>query len=408
MNNNPIFYLEEVLDSVLKGVHKNVCSERGSQFKTFVLPNGDKVVFCRCEIYRMNQYDVPYWLPSDEKKKNKHPDSKEDIVEDETPLEHQRRRKRTRVFIYWEYGGCFNEIEEYAEDQIWIINRGNIELWNHQTDQLLKTINITNVERSMHESFVHFMKNGNIAVITRIANTIYPSCLCVYDPTRTQTNAFVSKKNLSTCNGKIKLVVETVENNLYFLVQKIDGTFEYQWMSLTKEENKEDAYTGLLYGDCIYDRIQHASLKEYVLTHSTNERDRRMLNMYRCYFKYDGYTYGVYAWYSGRTLYSDKINFTNTTRVTDVNGFIQTGASKTNMHVVSINHHYEPRVNFYYNVHQEDSNELWLASSLLSKTEPLDKVYLGSNTFNLVVLDTNTIVCVFPDSDARIFKICSR
>ncbi len=411
MSRQPIFYLEEVSNSVLKGIGKNVCSG-GSRFNTFVLPNGDKVVFCASVLYKMNRYDVPYWRSEDEFLEKESPEKKRRTgsrgnTTDSTP---ETQRKKTRVFVY-NYSGLFSEIEEYAKDQIWILNHASMELWNHQTEQLVQTIDVAKISPFSCDTFIHFMKNGNIAVFTEILN--------IYDPTRSQQpNALVLKRQFdASSHPKIKLAIETAENKLYVLIHTTENMFKHVLINLTDEEEGGFYVTHdrlCIETQSTRDEKESNILEERVTNHLTNERDKRMLETYRRFVVSKEHNYSIYEWNLGRTFYSWVIQRNSNMRVTDVSGFDRTNDIKTDMHVVSMNRHDSNQFLYSrpcYNNVRDDENELWLVSGDILDTKRLDKIKLGSRHFNLLVLDTDRIVCIFPDGDdftERVFKICSR
>ncbi len=418
--NDRMVFLEEVFDSIFNGIEFETyeCSEE-NRFRTFVLPDGDRIVVCFANPYNMNRYEIPHWWDVS--------NEKESMPQNET-----KKRRRTRVFIHGGHSGMY-EIEEYTEDHVWLINQTNMELWNHQTHQLAKTIDMKE-DMMKHKDFIYFMKNGNIAV--------FNECLSVYDPTRARGKECVQKHFLfqlvQIINIDVKLAIETTENEFYFMF-KFYNAFEHCLFYLGEIQQNHSRKFCIPIETKDVDRCvceenrESGSLEECVSKRLMNDRDQRVLETFQCFVhRKKRNTYGLYEWSSGRTFYSDEIKSKH--RRIDFSAFDGLNFGNADLFVVSMGRRTESAVvpsttqeeddiNYLYSMfaggHVENTspikekNELWLMSRSDFNIERVHRINLGANDFKIMIVDATTILCVLMHSDeqqstTRVFKIRSR
>ncbi len=396
-------FLEEVFDSVFNGVEfkGNLCSKE-NRFKTFVSPNGDRIVFCHSDFYQMNRYETSYWCHDEFDENNNNAFSMR-----ETP----NRKKTTRVFIYNKLY-TMHEIEEYIEDHVWILDNKSMGLWNHRTNQLVKTID--NINHSPHScnSFVYFMKNGNIAN--------FNSGLCVYDINQNRGEECVLNEPFPFKSGTIKLVTETTENELYFLI-KTAKKYEHCLFQLGKEgevlsqkvNGSSVNHSRWKFLDSVLQENKESGLLENgILKTLRHERDRKMLERFRC-FKHETHfgpdTYEIYEWNSDFIFNSGEIEpecNNKSCHIRHLDGFNGLGVDNIDSHAISVEH------TWYSEKNETHKNELWLMSKENPRAGYIDKMDLGEeNSFNLLFVDASTIVCIPVysfTSAARVFRIRSR
>ncbi len=410
MTKNRTVFLEEAFDSVFNGVEFEIdeCSEE-NKFRTFVLPNGDRIVVCFARPYNMNRYDTPYWF-------NDKKDSKSLVQRNKTRSEtsgetksETRRRKRTRVFVHYMFSPM-KEIEEYTEDHVWLINQTNMELWNHQTHQLVKTIDVVGNmvgNETFDEPFVYFMKNGNIAVFT--------TDFYVYDPNRPRSDARVLKILINQPHKfYIKLVAETTENELYFLFY-CNGEFKHNLISMINDFNcifRLPIETKPIDRFVSKENRDSGSLERRVSKCLTNKRDRLMLDEFRCFVQYTQLDmYCVYEWNSGRSFRSE-VTTPSSHQILDF-GRMRDALGDKDIFMICTRFRKFPFV----------TKQLWLMSTNDFDVQCLDKMHLSGDDFRKVrsdvdnfqifVVDENTFVCILTNSfemtfTTRVFKIRSR
>ncbi len=387
--NNRVVFLEETFGSVFNGIEFeiNECSAE-NRFRTFVLPNGDRIVICFAHTYNMNRYDVPYWLK----------DKNDSVGKNDSTQQNKTRRRKTRVFVHRGYSGM-NEIEEYMEDHVWLINQTNMELWNHQIHQLVKTIDVVD-DATNEEPFIYFMKNGNIAVFTT-------KKLRVYDPDQPQNKAHVLKISINQPHEFIiQLVVETTGDQLYFLYYCNDE-FKHNLIFMDKNGG---GYSGCIFRIPIEtnptgrfvskENRDSGSLEERVSRCLINKRDQRLLTMFRCFVRYnEQHSYGIYEWNSGRSFHPNILS-----KYYSVSDF---GIGFEDADLFVILARCDSRLK------ATTTNRLSLISINDFDAQVLNRVNLGKDYFRTLVVDANTIVCIpIPRFKkkvyTRVFKIRSR